>query len=149
MRALCLLAAVLCLAQPASGKINSSDLSQWLPELPPYSRVPDKNRARHLDYWMQHVHPGMSVAQVLVLLGQPDWGVTTRGKLRWVVDPKSGVLQYSAAIRGDFKSSGRVIRIHFDGDARVKRIVENGVTTAKGRRVLLPDPLPRGVWWRP
>jgi hypothetical protein len=149
MRAFCLFAAVLFLGQPASAKINSTDLSQWLPELPPFSLVRDSHRARHLDYWMQHVHPGMSVTQVLVLLGHPDWGVDSRGRLRWVVNPKSGVLQYSASGRDVYKGGGRVIHVHFDEQARVKRIVENGVITALGRRTLLPDPLPHGVWWRP
>jgi hypothetical protein len=149
MRVLCVFAALLCLANPVSARINSSDLSQWLPELPPFSLVRDGNRARHLDYWMQHIQPGMSVAQVLVMLGQPDWGVDSRGRLRWVINPKSGVLQYSASGREAYKGSGRVIHVHFDGQARVKRIVENGVITAQGRRALLPDPLTRGVWWRP
>ena len=145
MTALCLLASVFALACPAFGKVNSTELTQWLPELPPFSHSPDTNRARHLAEWMPHVHPGMSVTQVLVLLGPPDWGVTTRGKLRWVVDPRTGVLQYSANGRGDFKGNGRQIRIHFDTDARVKRIEENGVIVAKGRRALLPEPLPHGV----
>jgi hypothetical protein len=149
MRALSLVAALLFLSETSQAKLNSTDLSQWLPELPPFSIVQHPNRSRHLDYWMQHVRPGMSVAQVLVMLGHPDWGVNSRGRLRWALNPKAGVLQYSASGRDAYKGGGRVIRIHFDEQARVKRIVDNGVITAEAPRALLPDPLPRGVWWRP
>src|SRR5918993_246027 len=123
MRVLCLFAAVVLLVQPASGGINSTDLTQWLPELPPFSLVKHSNRARHLDFWSQHVHPRMSVAQVLVLLGHPDWGVDSRGRIRWAINPKEGVLQYSATGRDAYKGGGRVLHIHFDEEARVKRIV--------------------------
>jgi hypothetical protein len=147
MRFLCLFATLSCLASSASAMVNSCDLSAWLPELPPFSHARG-SRVQHVDRWLRHVHPGMSIAQVLVELGPPDWGISHRGRLRWAVDPRDGVLQYSAGGTGNARSATRPIRIYFDSQARVKRIEDNGVTIAQGRRVLLPDPLPRGVWWR-
>lgn len=149
MRSVITLLAAGVLSVSASAGINSQDLSQWLPELPPFTHAPRADRGRHLEKWLPHVRPTMSVAQVLVMLGHPDWGVTTRGKARWLVNPKSGVLRYSAGYRDGSKGLDRVIHIHFDEEARVKRIVDNGVITATGPRVLLPGPLPTGVPWRP
>jgi outer membrane protein assembly factor BamE (lipoprotein component of BamABCDE complex) len=149
MRVLCALTALLCLAESAAAKVNSADLTQWLPELPPYTNVSKRQQARELDHWLQHVHPGMSVSQVIVLMGKPDWGVDHHGRLRWVIDPKDGAVQYSSSGRDGYKSGDRKVRIYFDSQARVKRIEDNGVVIAKGRRAFLPDPLPRGVWWRP
>lgn len=144
MKALCsALAALLLTSFSASAKINSSDLSGWLPPLPAETHGQFRSRSANLAEWIPNVKTGMSVAQVLVMLGDPDWGITPKGRLRWSVDPRTGVLRYT--VKG---KNPRVVDFVFDSNARVKRIVENGVILTKGRRVLLPDPLPHGVFWR-
>ena len=148
MRVFCALAALLSLAGTPTAKFNSTDISQWLPELPPYTNVSKRQQARELDRWLQHVEPGMSVAQVIVLLGKPDWGVDKRGRLRWAIDPRDGAVQYTGTGGGDYKGGERKVRIYFDTDARVKRIEDSGVVVARARGSFLHDPLPRGVWWR-
>lgn len=140
MKALCFVALLLA-ALPASAKINSTDLSQWLPALPVKGEVQSQSRPAHLAEWIPKVKPGMAVTQVLVMLGNPDWGYIAKGKLRWAASPREGVLRYTV-------SKDCVVDYVFDNDARVKRIVENGVIVARGRRLLLPDPLPHGVFWR-
>ena len=146
MKALCLASAALLLTSfSASAKINSADLSAWLPSLPAETRGHSVSRSAHLRSWIPRVEPGMSVAQVIVLLGNPDWGVTPKGRVRWSVDPRTGVLRYSMA---SGNGGTRVMDFHFNAESRVKRIVENGVIVSKGRRLILPDPLPRGVFWR-
>ncbi len=149
MRVFCALAALLSLAGSSTAKVNSIDISAWLPELPPFTHVSKRQQARELDHWLRHVEPGMSVAQVVVLLGKPDWGVDKRGRLRWAIDPREGAVQYTGTGGGDYKGGARTVRIYFDEQARVKRIEDDGVVVAKARRAFLPDPLPRGVWWRP
>lgn len=144
MKALCsAIAALLLTSFSASAKINSIDISEWLPKLPAETHGQHRSRSAHLAQWIPRVDMGMSVTQVTVMLGDPDWGVTPKGKLRWAVDPRKGVLRYS--ING---ANPRVVDFVFDSNARIKRIEENGVIVEKGRRMLLPDPLPRGVFWR-
>lgn len=145
MKALCsAIAALLLTSLSASAKINSSDLSGWLPPLPVETKAHSQSRSAHLRSWLPRVETGMSAAQVIVLLGNPDWGITPKGKVRWSVDPRSGILRYTSKAAGSI----RVTDFHFDSNSRVKRIVENGVIVSKGRRMLLPDPLPHGVFWR-
>jgi len=151
MRVFSALVTLLFLAGAASADldINTTNLSQWLPKLPPYTNVTKREEQREMGYWLQYVHPGMSIAQVLALMGKPDWGVDRRGRLRWAINPKEGAVQYTGNGRNDYKGGERTVRIFFDNQARVKRIEDNGVVVARGRRLILPDPLRHGVWWRP
>jgi hypothetical protein len=148
MRALCFALIALCSSGPAWGRINSTSVEAWLPSLPPFTHGGHLSRAEHLAEWLPRVHVGMSVAQVVVLLGNPDWGLTPRGKLRWAANPKAGIIRYSAGGSPEGKLGGRVVDFWFNNQAQVERIVDNGVIVAQAPRILLPEPLPHGVWWR-
>jgi hypothetical protein len=83
-------------------------------------------RAQRIQTFLPVVLPGMSVTQVLTLLGPPDvWRTRPHGRLGWV-DPGNGILRYSTN-DASFKGGPRTVAIYFDAHARVDRIVENGV----------------------
>ena len=149
MRTICFVIAALATVCSSLAERGQADLTAWLPELPPESILGTRGRARHVRQWLPEVHPGMSVATVIVLLGVPDWGVNTRGRLQWWLDPKDGVLRYSIADRGSWKGGESVVEIYFDPNARVKTIRENGHVIAKAPPNYWNRPLRRGVFWRP
>jgi hypothetical protein len=147
MKTICIAFALLTTACSALAERGQADLRAWLPELPPQSTLTPERRAGHLRKWLPEVHPGMGVSTVLVMLGAPDWGVNTRGRIQWWLDPKKGVLRYSETTRG---GDARVVRIYFDTDARVKTIEQNGKVIARIHKWSIWNrPLPRGVFWRP
>src|SRR5688572_23721111 len=100
MRTICFFILAFASACSAWAERGQADLRAWLPELPPESILDASGRARHLRRWLPEVRPEMSVSTVIVLLGAPDWGVNTDGRLQWWLDPKDGVLRYSIADRG-------------------------------------------------
>ena len=129
MRILCLVLAVVSVIPSASARTGGADIRDWLRTsyrdviLP--STTPAK-RAQRIQTFLPAVLPGMSVTQVLTLLGPPDvWRTRPHGRLGWV-DPGNGILQYSAE-DASFKGGPRVVAIYFDAHARVDKIVENGV----------------------
>ena len=149
MRTICFAIAALATACSSWAERGQADLRAWLPELPPESVLTVRGRAQHVRKWLPEVHPGMSVATVLVMLGNPDWGVNTDGKLQWWLNPKKGVLRYSMADRGSWKGGESVVEIYFDPNARVKTIRENGQIIAKATPKTWNIHVPRGViWWR-
>jgi hypothetical protein len=149
MRTICFAIAALATACSSWAERGQADLRGWLPELPPESILSARGRAQHVRKWLPEVQPGMSVATVIVMLGVPDWGVNTHGKLQWWLNPKKGVLRYSMTDRGSWKGGESVVEIYFDPNARVKTIRENGQIIAEAPPKSWNIHVPRGlIWWR-
>ena len=142
------LIAITAFALPASARNHGSNLADWLPELPVKNVDSPAKRAERIREWLPDVKPGMSVTQVLVFLGIPDWGAAKKGGYQWWLPPTKGVFRYSYSRSGRSPGEDSVTLIHFDSDARVTRIETNGAVIAVAPPTFFHRPLPRGVFWR-
>jgi hypothetical protein len=139
MRLTCLALLLVACSPMASARPHAADLRPWFQQDPGELGKASMSRAQRLRTYLPHIQPRMNVSQVMVLLGFPDGGYTRKGQWKWL-DPREGILQYSAG--------SRLVRIYFDAQARVERIEENGVVIAKAPPSFFHRPLPRNVPWR-
>lgn len=114
-----------------SAEPKRANLSKWFGSPPPpdtrYSEAQLRASWERVEENLSQVQPGMSIAEVLKKLGNPDWKIDTRGRTVWV-SPKDGVLQYTRLFGDHSSSKGflRHIHIFFDADAKVEKVLKNG-----------------------
>lgn len=73
------------------------------------------------------IRKGMSVEEVVAVLGLPDTDFAKHGKTAWV-RPEENILQYSPGATATANNTNvlRVFHVHFDGKGRVSKTVKNG-----------------------
>ena len=83
-----------------------------------WEKIVDKHRL---------IRVGMSIEEVVAVLGLPDTDVAKHGKTAWV-RPEDGILQYSAGAVATPKNTAllKIFHVYFDTKGKVSKTVKNG-----------------------